>query len=482
MPIAMNTPIKTDARYYAGIIALVALGKFIFGVDFSMMNVALATISTDLKVDPVVLPWIVSTYSLAYAGFLVLGGRAADTFGRRRFCIFGLCLFGLGLLGAMSAANAWVLIAARALEGIGSAFFIPASFSLMNVLLPEGPVRHRGFAVFGATQGLAVVLGLGGGGIVTTAFGWRAIFLINVPLVIAAIAMAWRLIPAHEDSAEKPTVDVGGAILITVMVMLALSALSAMAKYGWSSAQGAALFGASALALGGFLLLERKVREPLVPPTIYRYANFIGANIANIAAMAATGGLFVLLNLFMQKMLHFSARQSGLGMMPYAGAVIVTGHFLRPIMGRFPLRRAISIGFSIALIAPLLFAAASPERGYAYNLVPGMLIAGLGGTLSAVLLMALGTAAVAAPRQGVATGVLITCQQIGLALGVSVSLTVLSASAGGGALTMTAFRHSFLAISIMAGSGLICMLAFTRRLAKKRPETGPDHPQLAKPI
>jgi DHA2 family methylenomycin A resistance protein-like MFS transporter len=477
----LSTPIKTEARYYAGIIALVALGKFIFGVDFSMMNVALATISTDLHVDPVVLPWIVSTYSLAYAGFLVLGGRAADTFGRRRFCILGLCLFGLGLLGAISAVNVWMLIAARALEGIGSAFFIPASFSLMNVLLPEGPVRHRGFAVFGATQGLAVVLGLGGGGIVTTAFGWRAIFLISIPLVIAAIVMAWRLIPAHEQSAGKHTVDVGGAVLITVTVTFALSALSAVAKYGWSAPQGAFLLGASALTLGGFLLLERNVREPLVPPSIYRYANFIGANIANISTMAAVGGLFVLLNLFMQRMLHFSARQSGLGMMPYAGAVIVTGHFLRPIMGRFPLRRAISIGFAIALVAPLLFAAASPERGYAYNLVPGMLIAGLGGTLSSVLLMALGTACVAAARQGVATGVLITCQQIGLALGVSVSLTVLSASSGGGALSMTGFRHSFLATSIIAGVGLLCMLAFTRPLVK-RTETGPDASQLAKPV
>ena len=473
--------IEPVPRHYAGIIALVALGKFIFGVDFGMMNVALATISTDLHVDPVILPWIVSTYSLSYAGFLVLGGRAADTFGRRRFCIFGLCLFGLGLLVAISAANVWVLIAARALEGIGSSFFIPASFSLMNVLLPEGPVRHRGFAVFGATQGLAMVLGLGGGGIVTTAFGWRAVFLINLPLVIAAIALAWRLIPAHENSAEKRTVDVGGAILITAVVVLALSALSAIGRYGSSSAQGPILFGACALTLGGFLLLEHNVREPLVPPMIYRYANFIGANVANIATMAATGALFVLLNLFMQRMLHFSARQSGLGMMPYAGAVIVTGHFLRPIMGRFPLRWAISAGFSILLLAPLLFALASPNRGYAYNLIPGMLIAGLGGTLSAVLLMALGTAAVHAPKQGVATGVLITCQQIGLALGVTVALTVLSTSSGGAGLTITAFRHSFLAASVMAGAGLLCMLALTRRRTVE-PETGADSAELAKPV
>ena len=477
----MSISDQPDARYFAGIIALVALGKFIYGVDFGMMNVALATISTDLHVDPVILPWIVAVYSLSYAGFLVLGGRAADTFGRRRFCIFGLCLFGLGLLTATFAANVWVLITARALEGIGSAFFIPASFSLMNVLLPDGPVRHRGFAVFGATQGLAMVLGLGGGGIVTTAFGWRAVFFINVPLVMAAIVLAWRFIPAHEVSEEKHTVDVGGAILITAMVVLSLSALSAVGRYGWRSAQGPALLVGAALVLGAFLLLERRVREPLVPPTIYRYANLIGTCFGNITSMAATGGLFVLLNLFMQRFLHFSAMQSGLGMMPYAGAVIVTGHFLRPVMGRFPLRRTIMTGFAILLIAPLLFAAAAPDGGYAHNLIPGMLVAGLGGTLSSVLLMALGTAAVHAPQQGVATGVLITCQQIGLALGVSLALTVFTASSADGGPIITAFRHAFLAPAAMAAAGLICMLVFTRRLAVQ-PELASGRTELAKPV
>src|ERR1700720_4933393 len=126
----MSKADNPSARYFAGIIALVALGKFIYGVDFGMMNVALATISTDLRVDPVILPWIVAVYSLSYAGFLVLGGRAADTFGRRRFCIFGLCLFGLGLLTAPFAANVWVLITAPALARVGSALFFSAGVFL----------------------------------------------------------------------------------------------------------------------------------------------------------------------------------------------------------------------------------------------------------------------------------------------------------------------------------------------------------------
>lgn len=469
------------AGYYAGVIALIALGQVVFGVDFGSVNVALATIARDLHIESRILPWVVSTYSLTYAGFLVLGGRAADTFGRRRFCIFGLCLFGLGLLAAILATNVWMLIAARALEGFGSAFFIPASFSLINVLLPDGPIRHRAFSVFSATQGVAMILGLCGGGIVTTAWGWRAVFLINTPLVIGAILLAWFFIPAHEETGEKHSVDVGGAVLITAAAVLALTALSAMGEYGWTSTQGLSLLAASALALGAFLLLERALTDPLVPPTIYRFHNFLGADIASVGIMATTGGLFVLLNLFMQRVLHFSAMQSGLGMLPYAGAVIFAGRLVGHGMARYPLRTAILAGFVVFIAGTLLFAAVSVDRGYGLNLVPAMIVVGLGSTIGTVLLMALSTASVPAPMQGVATGVLVTFQQIGLALGVSVALTVVTASARNGEQAITAFRHGFLATTAMAVIGFLCALIFTRRLVAG-PGVGSDDATLAKPV
>lgn len=461
----MNESSTPTAGHYIGVITLIAVGQILFGVDFCTINVALATISRDLQVRPNILPWVVSTYSLTYAGFLVLGGRAADTFGRRRFCIFGLCLFGAGLLLAMLAPDVWVLIAARALEGFGSAFFIPASFSLINVLLPAGPVRQRAFSIFGATQGIGMILGLCGGGFITTHFGWRAVFLTTLPLVAAAIWLSVRYIPAHEQTGEKHGVDLGGAVLITAAAVLALISLSAMGAYGWTSFQGLRLVAASVLALLAFLLLERSLRDPLVPPSLYGHLNFLGGSFAGIGAMATTGCCFVLLNLLMQRLLHFTAMQSGLGMLPYAIAVLLAGRFIDHAMSRYPLRATILVGFAFFSAGALLFSMISEARGYGLNVIPASLLAGFGSVLSTVLLMALSTASIPNALQGVGTGVLITFQQIGLALGVSVGLTVVTASLRAGDTLITAFSHGFLAATAMAIIGLLCTSLFTRKIA-----------------
>lgn len=454
---------ERSAGYYIGITALIALGKFIFGVDFGAMNVALATIGRELHVDPAVLPWVIASYSLAYAGFLVVGGRAADTFGRRRFCVLGFVLFGAGLLLAMSATNVWMLIAARALEGFASALFIPASFSLINVILPDGPLRRRAFSVFGATQGLAMILGLFGGGIVTTTFGWRAIFVICLPLVAVAILLAWRLIPAHSRSLEKRSLDMGGAILITAVAVLALTAISAMGKFGWTSIQGVGLLAAAVVTLGIFLLLERLLHDPLVPPSFYRYPNFVGSAVASMGAMAPTGCCFALLNLFMQRVLHFTALQSGLGMLPYAFTVILCGHLLGFAMARYPLRNTVLTGFGLFIVATLVFGTISAAGGYGVGLVAGSVLAGIAGTLSAMVLLALGTADVPPSSQGVVTGVLVTFQQIGLALGITVGIGAVAAAAKLGDSPTVAFHHGFLAATAMSVAGLLCTILLTQK-------------------
>jgi MFS family permease len=452
---------------YAGVIALIAIGKVIFGTDFGAVNVALATIAKELSIAPSIMSWVVATYSLTYAGFLVLGGRVADCYGRRRFCILGLVLFGAGSIVACAAVNVWMLIAARAVEGLGSAFFIPASFSLINVLLPDGPVKHRGFAVFSATQGVAMVLGLAGGGILTTMASWRAVFLINLPLVIAAILLAWRFIPPYERSARPQKLDLAGAVLITACPTLLLTGISALGALEWS--RGLIAVVASGVILAGFVALERRLEQPLVPPNLYRYDNFMGGNIGSVGAMAATGGLFVLLNLYMQRMLHFSALQSGVGMLPYALAVMAGGHLIGRLMARYPLRRCILAGFGVFITATLLFATVSVEHGYALGVAPTMIVVGLGSTVAAILLMALATSAVPARLQGVATGTLITFQQIGLALGISVCLAVMTAASRSGASSIETFHDGFLATTVMAALGLGATLALTRRTIGRVP-------------
>ncbi len=449
--------------FYAGVIALIALCQVIFGTDFCAVNVALASIVRDMHITPALTSWVVATYSLAYAGFLVLGGRAADSYGRRRFCLIGLYLFGAGTLMAAAAPNVWVLIAGRALEGLGSAFLIPTSFSLMNVLLPDGPVRHRAFAVFSATQGVAMTLGLCVGGMLTTQVGWRSVFLLTLPLIVAGIILSWRFIPPLEKREKSASLDIGGAVLITVGIGVLLIALSMMGEYGWLSRQGLETLAAAIGLLFLFFLLERRLREPLVDFSTFRFANLLGADVASVGIMATTGGVFVLLNMFMQRELHFSAMMSGLGMLPYAVAVMIGGRLVGHGMARFPLRQCILAGFVVFILATILFAVVSGTGSYGLTLAPVMVIAGLGSTVATVLLMAFSVAAVPAERQGVATGVLITFQQIGLALGVSLALTVMSASLKQGTPLVLSLHQAFFATTATAVFGFLCTIFFTRR-------------------
>ena len=430
------------------------------------MSVALATIARDLQIGPAFLPWIISSSPLAFAGFLVLGGRASDNFGRRRFCIIGLALFGTGLLLFATAVNVWVLLMARAIEGLGSAFFIPACFSLMNVMLPDGPVRHRAFSIYNAGSAAALLLGFGGSGIITTLLGWRVVFLANFPLVLIALVLAWRVIPRDEKPSTAQGVDVGGAVLITVAAMLALTALSAMGKYGWVSLQGLGLFGGAVLMAGAFLLLESRLKNPLVPPSTYRYVNFLGATLATACNMAMTACSLVLLNLFMQHVLHFTAAMSGLGMLPFACGTIVASHFIHRGMSKYPMRLTIILGFSVFSIGHLLLATASSSRGYGLNLVPGECLAGLGTAIALTLLMALGTANISRQVQGVASGVMMTIQQVGVALGLSIGITVVSSGIRAGDMVIAAFHHGFLAAAAISFIGLLSTLFCTRTLTK----------------
>lgn len=437
------------------------------------MSVALATIARDLEVDATLLPWIISISSLTFAGFLVLGGRASDNFGRRRVCIVGLALFGTGLLLLATATNVWMVLAARALEGFGSAFFVPTSFSLMNVSLPSGPVRHRAFSVYNVGSASALILGFGGSGIITTLLGWRFVFLANFPLVIIAFLLAWRVIPSDDWSNPAQEIDIGGAVLITAAAVLALTALSAMGKYGWLSLQGFGLLGGAVLVALAFLLLESRLRKPLVPPSIYGHTNFLGATLATACNMAMTACSLVLLNLFLQHVFNFSAAMSGFGMLPFALGTSVASHFIHSGMSKYPMRLTIMLGFAVFGVGLLLLVMTSAGRGYGLNLVPGECLAGLGTAIALVLLMALGTAHIPRQDQGVASGMMMTIQQVGVALGLSIGITVVSSSIRAGNTAIMAFHHGFLAAAAFSLFGLLTTLFCTQSVAKTTPDAGP---------
>ena len=317
---------------YRVVIWLVGLTQLVMTTDFSIVSVALPSIARDLHLTPTALAWIISAGAVPGAGLLILAGRAADIFGQRRCMLVGLTVFTVGSLGAAFAPSFAVIVVARGLQGLGGAILAPANFSLINTLVPEGPPRHRALGVFGVMQGLSLVIGLMLGGFLTTQFGWRSVFLINPVIVVLAIFLTLRAVPPAQTRVDR-NVDILGAILITVGAAATLTAVSLMGRSGVTGLS-AALLVIGLTAFVGFFFVEARAKSPLAPLSIFGRRNFVAANLVGACLLAGVGGLFVLTSLFMQTGLKFSARDSGLGMMPYAAAVMLAGQVAPWLLAR----------------------------------------------------------------------------------------------------------------------------------------------------
>jgi DHA2 family methylenomycin A resistance protein-like MFS transporter len=456
---------KSSGRGYVGVIALIALCQFLFAIDFHSVNIAMVAIGGAFGLSPALLAWIMSAYFLTYAGLLILGGKIGDLYGRRLPCVLGVAAFGLGSLGAFFAPSFTVLLAARGVEGLGSALMIPTSFSLINVLLPPGPLRHRAFAVYSATQGVAMLLGQNLGGLVTTYFGWRSVFLLSLPAAIAALVLALKFAPGRQSGEASSRLDWMGAALVTGAIASLLLGISAASQHGLLSSGAAVGCGGAVVLFAAFALLESRLKEPLLPASIFAHPDLAGAALACVAMAATVGSAMVLLNLYMQEVMHLTAIMAGFRMLPFALAMIATGRVLEGAMRRFSLRSTVLASGAVAVIgsAMLSFAALPQETAYLSRIVPAMIVFCIGSTSANVALMALGTAAAPSHRQGLATGVLITCLQIGMGLGVSVCLAVLNAALDAHLPPTQSFAVSFLTAGASAALGIVCVAQFTRK-------------------
>jgi len=457
------TIIAPVERSYRGVIALIALGQVIISIDFCISSIGLASIGRDLGVGPSTLSWVVTVFSLTYGGFLILGGRIADLFGHRRACILGLVLFGGGSLLSASSTSIQMLIAARAVEGLGGALLTPTSFSLINVMLPDGPVRHRAYSVFGVTQGLSYILGLYVGGALVTHFGWRSGFLLNAPAVIVAIALAWRQIPLPDPTVARLKIDIAGAILITAGMGLLMFALPATGRHGLLSFEALVplVFGMAAIV--ALIVVESNIEHPLVPLGVFRYPNLAGADLACIAMIAAASSVFVLLPLFLQRTFHYSPEVSGLALLPYCAAVVAGGQAVGLAMSRFTLRQCVGGGIVLFVGATLAFCLAwGGTSSFEFIMLPAMIVAAFSATAASLAIMALSTGQVAARDQGLASAVLMTCQQMGVSLGVSIVFTVIATAGVEGASVTAAFHNAFIASATFAALALLSTLVLTR--------------------
>jgi EmrB/QacA subfamily drug resistance transporter len=416
----------TRQRWFA--LLVLCLGDLMIVLDVTIVNVALPSIREDLGFSEASLAWVVNAYLLTFGGFLLLGGRAGDLFGGRRVFLLGISLFTAASLACGVATSQAFLVTARAVQGLGGAIVAAVALSLIMTLFTEPAERAKAMGVFGFVASGGGTIGVVAGGVLTDSLDWHWIFLVNLPIGVLVFALCLRLLPANQGTGRRDRVDVAGAVTVTAALMLAVYAIVNANEAGWSSVQTIGLLAGSAALLAVFLALEARVRAPLVPLGLFRLRNVASANVLAVLLASAMFGWFFLSALYLQRVLGYSPLQVGLAYLP---ATLMIGGFslglsARVVM-RFGIRLPLVVGFGLFAMGLLLFARAPVDGNFVVDVLPGMLLLGLGGGISfnPLLLAAMGD--VEPTDAGLASGLVNTTQMMGGALGLAV-LASLAAS------------------------------------------------------
>ncbi|HEY2596721.1 MAG TPA: MFS transporter, partial [Chloroflexota bacterium] len=288
------------------------MSEFVVVLDASIVNIALPSIGRGLHFSLANLSWVVNAYVLTFGGFLLLGGRIADLFGRRRIFTVGLVVFSVAsLAGGLAQNQAW-LIAARAIQGLGAALLAPAALSLVTATFREGSERNKALSVWGAVAGSGAAAGVLLGGVLTSALGWRSVLFVNVPIGIAAILLTPHSIAESRGEVANRGIDLPGAVTVTGGLSTLVYALVRAPTVGWGSTQTIGVLAAAVVMLIAFVVIERRSDAPLVPFAFFRNRNVCAANATMLAAGAAMLGLFYFLSLYLQKVLGYSAITAGI--------------------------------------------------------------------------------------------------------------------------------------------------------------------------
>jgi EmrB/QacA subfamily drug resistance transporter len=419
---ATDHPALTERRK---ILALILLGatQFMVVLDVSIINVALPTIQKALKFPTENLQWVTTAYAITFGGLLLLGGRTADLLGRKRLFLIGLLLFAAASLACGLAPNSGLLIAARAIQGIGAAIISPAALSILVTTFAEGPERNRALGVWGGIAGFGGVAGVLLGGILVGSLGWRWIFFINVPVGILVAAGSLRVLLESRIEREVRRYDVSGAVTVTAGLMLLVYALVGTIDHGWTSGRSLALFGATILLLGAFVAIESRTAEPLLPLSIFRNRTLSGANVVGFLVGAGVFSMFFFLSLYMQNVLGFSALRTGLYYVPFGLMIIVAAGLSQMLVTKVGIRSVMAVGLLLVAAAQVWFSRAPVQGHYVTDLLPGFLVGALGLGFAFVPDAIAALQGVPPERSGVASGLINTSQQVGGALGVAVLLT-----------------------------------------------------------
>jgi EmrB/QacA subfamily drug resistance transporter len=453
---AEQVSLPDPRRWFA--LWLLAIAEFVVVLDATIINVALPSISHNLHVSTDSLSWVVSAYILAFGGTLLLGGRLADLFGRRRLFVIGLCLFAAASFAGGLSTSLGELIAFRALQGLGAAALAPAARSILAILFVEGAERTKALGLWAAVAGSGSVAGLILGGILTSAFGWRSVLFINVPLALTLAVLAVRRIPESRANVANRSIDWAGATLVTTGVLSMLLALVRANAAGWGSTQTVGLLCLSAVLLTGFVLVESRVAAPLVQLTIFRQPHVRAANVVMTATAAAMVGLFFVMNLYLQEVLGYSAIHAGLSQLPLGLTLIFAAGAAGPLVERIGTKPVLISGLGLFTVG-LAWLSRIPVHGsYVPDILLPSLSIGVGLGLIFVAITSESVAGVHPDQTGLAGGLINATQQIGGAIGLAVITAVATSYTTGTTHTPThivnGFQTAMLVAAGMAAAGM----------------------------
>ena len=404
-------------------LALLAAVQFMVVLDIAIVNVALPSIQTDLGFSQANLQWVISAYALVFGGFLLLGGRTADLLGRRRVFMGGLVLFTIGSLLCGLAWDESSLIGARAIQGLGAATISPAALAILMTTFAEGRERNIALGVWGGVGGFGAAAGVLLGGVLTDALSWEWIFFVNIPVGLAALALAPVLLGESRDTRVK-SFDVPGAVLVTAGLTTLVLAITQGDGWGWTSGRTIGAFALAAALLGGFVVWENRVAEPLMRFGILRTKTVLGANVAGFILGTALFSMFLMLTLYMQQVLGYSAMKTGVAYLAVAGTSIIWANVAAALVNRVGVRPLIATGMALLAVGMMLFAQVEVGGSYATDLLPGFLIVALGMALCFVPISIAALAGVRQAEAGIASGLINTTQQIGGAVGIALLSTL----------------------------------------------------------
>jgi EmrB/QacA subfamily drug resistance transporter len=405
-------------------LAVLGVAYLMVVLDVSIVNVALPSIQKELHFSPENLQWVISAYSLTFGGFLLLGGRVGDLLGRRWLFMVGLGVFALFSLACGLATSSGMLIAFRALQGLGGAILSPSVFSIVSVTFREGSERNQALGILGAIAGSGAAIGVLAGGVLTEYAGWEWIFFVNVPIGLGALFLVPLFVRESRAADMVRHFDTAGAVTVTASLMLLVYGLTQSTNNGWTSFETIGSLVASAILMAAFLWIESRSRSPLVPLSFFRRRTPTGANIIGFGLGTMVFGMFFLLSLYMQQVLGFSALKTGVGYLAVALTAVVASGLAQALVTRLGVKPVLIAGLSLLGAGLVYFTQVSVGGSYVADLLPGFLLIGVGLGFSFVPVSIAALAGVTGRDAGLASGLINTSQQIGGALGLAILTTI----------------------------------------------------------